>query len=203
VSGGSIARARGFWTRTGHRDRLTAAVRGRIGALRGTVLDVGGGRDAPHDEAWNPSVRLIRLDVSAAHRPDVVADATRLPVGDGRLDAVTMFEVLEHVASPWAMIDEARRVVRPGGALLGSAPLVWPIHGDPDDYFRFTEAGLRAMLTGFEAVTVIPIGNHVSAAWILLSARSRIARSLNPALRGIGRRADPRCPEGYVFSARR
>jgi SAM-dependent methyltransferase len=203
VSGGTIARARSFWLRTGHRDRLTAQLEERIGRLHGTVLDVGGGRDAPHDDAWSAGVTRIRLDISLAHRPNVVADALRLPFGERCVDAVTMFEVLEHVANPWEAIDEAWRVLRPGGSLLGSAPLVWPIHGDPDDYFRFTEAGLRTLLHRFETASLSPIGNHYSAAWILVSARSRSARVLNPIIRGIGRRSDPRCPEGYVFSARR
>lgn len=178
-------------------------LRERIGALRGTVLDVGGGRDAPHDDAWGPEARRFRLDISPAHAPDLVADVLRLPFADRGIDAVTMFEVLEHVPNPWEAIEEARRVLRPGGTLLGSAPLVWPIHGDPDDYFRFTDAGLRALLRGFDAVSVAPFGNHYSAAWILLAARSRVARSLNPAFRRLGGRTDPRCPEGYVFSARR
>lgn len=203
MSSGTVARARAFWLRTGHRDRLTAQVRDRIGRLRGTVLDIGGGREAPHDDAWSAGTRRVRLDVSPKHGPDVVADALRLPFGDERVDAITMFEVLEHLASPWQAVDEARRVLRRGGTLLGSAPLIWPIHGDPDDYFRFTESGLRSLLRRFETVSLLPIGNHYSAAWVLVSARSRLARTLNPALRMIGRRADPRCPEGYVFSARR
>jgi SAM-dependent methyltransferase len=203
VSSRPVDRARAFWRRTGHRDRLTAQVRRRIADLRGVVVDIGGGRDAPHDDAWDAGATRIRVDLSPAHAPDVVADALRLPFADERVDAVAMFEVLEHVARPWEAIEEAWRVLRPSGTLLGSAPLVWPIHGDPDDYYRFTEAGLRELLRRFEAVSVIPIGNHYSSAWILVAARSRVARSLNPLLRGIGRREDRACPEGYVFSARR
>jgi SAM-dependent methyltransferase len=114
-----------------------------------------------------------------------------------------MFEVLEHVPNPRTAIEEAGRVLREGGTLLGSAPLVWPIHGDPHDYFRFTDAGIRALLDGFRGVRLVPLGNHYSAAWIVVMARSRVARLLNPAMRRLGRRADPRCPEGYVFSASR
>ena len=196
-------RLRAFWLRTGHRERLTALLAERIPQLHGLVLDVGGGRDAPHDDAWPAEVRRLRIDVSPTHRPDVMGDAGHLPVRDGSVDAVTMFEVLEHVPNPWTAIEEAGHVLREGGTLLGSAPLVWPIHGDPHDYFRFTDAGIRALLHGFEDVRLVPIGNHYSAAWIVVTARSKVARLLNPAMRRVGRRADPRCPEGYVFSARR
>ncbi len=196
-------RIRAYWLRTGHRERLTHLLTERIRLLRGLVLDVGGGRGAAHDDAWPAEVRRLRVDVSPIHRPDVVGDALQLPVRDGSVDAVTMFEVLEHVPNPWTAIEEARRVLREGGTLLGSAPLVWPIHGDPHDYFRFTDAGIRALLHPFQDVRLVPIGNHYSAAWIVVTARSKIARLLNPAMRRVGRRADPLCPEGYVFSARR
>lgn len=182
---------------------MTRLLSDRISSLRGTVLDVGGGRGAPHDRFWTPGARRIRLDISIVHRPDVVGDAMRLPLADGSVDVILMVEVLEHVAEPWRVVLEAHRVLRPGGALLGSAPFVWPVHGDPDDYFRFTAAGLRSMLRGFDSAEVVPIGNHYSAAWSLVMARSRTARTLNPAMRLLTRRADARCPEGYVFHARR
>jgi len=52
-------------------------------------------------------------------------------------------------------------------------------------------------------VRLDPLGNHYSAAWVVVTARSKVARVLNPAMRRVGGRADPRCPEGYVFTARR
>ncbi|MGH2634809.1 MAG: class I SAM-dependent methyltransferase [Actinomycetota bacterium] len=199
----AAARVRTYWLRTGRRERVTALLSQRISRLGGTVLDVGGGRRAPHDDSWRSGTRRVRLDLSPIHAPDIVGDARRLPIRDAGVDVVTIVEVLEHVADPWQVLDEAWRVLRPGGTVLGSAPFVWPVHGDPDDYFRFTEAGLRALLHRFEPVVVVPIGNHYSAAWNLVTARSRAARILNPAFRRLTRRADGRCPEGYVFEARR
>lgn len=175
----------------------------RIAVLRGTVLDVGGGRHAPHDAAWDPGTRRWRLDIGSAHGPDICADATILPIGDAKLDAVVMFELLEHVPEPARVLQEAHRVLRPDGTLLGSAPFVWPVHGDPSDYFRFTADGLRHLLTGFSAVDVQPIGSALSAAWVVLASRSRPWRVANPLLRGIGGRPDARCPEGWLFTARR
>lgn len=50
---------------------------------------------------------------------DLFADG-RLPYGDASLDAVVLPQVLEHMPEPERMLDEARRVLRPGGRLVAS-----------------------------------------------------------------------------------
>jgi SAM-dependent methyltransferase len=182
---------------------LTRAVTPIIASLDGRVLDIGGGRDAPHDAAWRATVDRVRLDLSPAHHPDVQADAERLPFSDGTFDATVMFEVLEHLADPPAAAAEVRRILRPGGTFVGSAPFVWPVHGDPHDYFRFSADGLRVVLRGFSRVTLQPLGNAAGSAWLLLSNGSRALRVFNPLLRRLGERADPAAPEGYIFTATR
>ena len=66
---GTLEELRAFWVETGNRKRLTKALIPRIAPLRGRVLDVGGGRDAPHDVAWSTAAKRIRLDLVATHRP--------------------------------------------------------------------------------------------------------------------------------------
>lgn len=46
-----------------------------------------------------------------------------IPAADGELDAVVFNDVLEHVAEPAATLRELRRVIRPGGTLVGFVPL--------------------------------------------------------------------------------
>jgi hypothetical protein len=52
-------------------------------------------------------------------------------------------------------------------------------------------------------VEIVPHGNSLGAAWRLLSGRSRGLRALNPLIRWGSRQTNPRCPEGYVFVARK
>jgi SAM-dependent methyltransferase len=49
-------------------------------------------------------------------------DASGLPLPDSCADVVIMSELIEHLVDTDAAVDEARRVLRPGGALLLSTP---------------------------------------------------------------------------------
>jgi SAM-dependent methyltransferase len=75
---------------------------------------------------------LVGVDRDATHLPGlsgrvVVGDARRLPVATERFDAVTMFDVIEHLpaGSEPEAVAEAARVLCPGGLLFVSTPADW------------------------------------------------------------------------------
>ena len=74
-----------------------------------------------------PEVRWINVD-SVAHEgmpaPDLVCDGAHLPHSDGSVDYVVLHHVLEHFGCGEAkgLIDEAFRVLKPGGSLLVFVP---------------------------------------------------------------------------------
>lgn len=125
----------------------------------GRVLDVGGGRRRGRFRA-PPGARWIVADASAAGRPDVLADVQTLPFRDRAFDAIKITEVLEHVPDTAAALRECWRVLRPGGCLVATAPFLERLHGDPDDYVRYTEAMWRRLLgeCGLTAASVTPQG---------------------------------------------
>ena len=95
------------------------------------VLEVGGGRSGLTRLLY-PSTSVTNLDMDASfadapcNRQEgvrfVCGDATRLEFEDGAFDAVTMFDVLEHVPDHERAVLEALRVLKPGGYLLVSTP---------------------------------------------------------------------------------
>ena len=66
-----------------------------------------------------------------------------VPAADGSFDAVLSTQVLEHVTDPALYLSECSRLLRPGGRLLLSTHGTFVYHPDPDDYWRWTCAGLQ------------------------------------------------------------
>ena len=61
----------------------------------------------------------------------------------GRHDYILCTQVLEHVKKPEKMFQEFKRLLKPGGKLFLSTNFIYQIHMAPDDYWRFTEYGLK------------------------------------------------------------
>ena len=146
---------------------LWRAARAGTMAVRGRVLDAGSGRGT-----WREVIRSGGADyesIDMAPRggdcPTWVGDVMRMPqVPDGHYDAIVSHQVLEHLPRPWEALAEFRRVLRPGGVLVVSAPHLSRRHELPHDYFRFTQEGMESLLrdAGFDDIVVQPVGGLLS-----------------------------------------
>ncbi|MGH7090909.1 MAG: class I SAM-dependent methyltransferase, partial [Stellaceae bacterium] len=81
---------------------------------------------------------------------------SRLPVGAAEYDCVLSSQVLEHVPAPPSYLEEAHRVLRPGGTLLLSTHGLFEDHACPADYWRWTAYGLKKLVesAGFGVGTI-------------------------------------------------
>ena len=95
-------------------------------------------------------------------RADFFSDSMVLPFPEGTFDTIVSTQVLEHVRQPEIVIREMARILKPNGILILSAPMTWPLHEEPHDYYRYTLHGLRHLLeeADFEILDEIPRGNN-------------------------------------------
>ena len=128
---------------------------------------------------------------------DVLASLEALPFPDASFDEVLNTQVLEHVAEPAAALAELHRILRPGGRLWLTAPLVWELHEEPFDFFRYTRHGLEHLLraAGFADVRVDPLNGYFRTLGQLL-------RNMGPAT-GRGGRGDTLAVRVAVAAAHR
>jgi SAM-dependent methyltransferase len=98
-----------------------------------------------------------------------VADGEQLPFPDDSFDAVFAHGVVQYTANPRRLVDECRRVLRPGGdavfqvynriswlnALSGlmKVPLE---HEDAPVLLKFSLSEFRRLLSGFSSVRIVP-----------------------------------------------
>jgi SAM-dependent methyltransferase len=76
--------------------------------------------------------------------PFVHYDGWDVPLAGASVDVVYSHQVLEHVRDPSFHIGEITRVLRPGGAFIGSTSQFEPYHSR--SYWNFTPLGFQALV---------------------------------------------------------
>lgn len=118
------------------------------------ILDVGCGFgefgraffEEPCDVGLDISLRDLEISREAKiYRSIVQGDARKMPFEDAAFETVMSVSVLEHIPNVQPFFAEARRVLKPGGTLVISMPLV-----DMDAYMAFPPIA-RKMGLGFAA----------------------------------------------------
>ncbi|GIW65422.1 MAG: hypothetical protein KatS3mg093_401 [Candidatus Parcubacteria bacterium] len=129
------------------------------------ILDLGCGYK-PFKQFFSSSSEYIGIDFGAeSAEPDIVLDLNiqKLPFFNDYFDIVIISETLEHLYNIHFVIREAVRVVKKGGLIFISTPFIFPEHGHPFDFFRYTayfydqiakEYGLK-IITLRKATTII------------------------------------------------
>jgi len=129
---------------------------------KGTLYDLGAGESPYKDFFLLHAQQYIAVDWAGSFhntKADIAADLNQpLPIADEVADTVVSLSVMEHLCEPQTMLNEAFRILKPGGGLVMQVPWQWWIHEAPYDFFRYTPYGLKYMLgkAGFVDVVVEP-----------------------------------------------
>ena len=128
------------------------------------IVDVGVGDD-PFREATARFKDIVKMDIVPHSTVNMVYDFNKkLPFKADHFNCVIVANVLEHCSDPVKLLAEIYRVLKPGGALIGTVPFLIHIHQEPYDYFRYTEYALHKLFRNaeFKFDQVYIIGNLAS-----------------------------------------
>lgn len=135
------------------------------------ILDLGCGsgefgRYRPSHDVEVHGVDVDHGAVVSATRFEVAVqvdlDASPLPYKDDFFDAILARDILEHLREPWLILQDARRVLCPGGVIVASVVMAKPqaVWADYTHIRGFTRNSVELMFddAGFEVEAVWPMG---------------------------------------------
>lgn len=135
---------------------------------KGILIDVGCGR-MPYKELFLPHLKkYIGIDhpetaklYKGKYKPDIFADAVKIPLKSASVDTVLMLMLLEHLPTPEKALKEVHRLLKSKGVCILSTVQSYPLHDAPYDYYRYTEYGLAylAKQAGFTKIRSINQGS--------------------------------------------
>jgi SAM-dependent methyltransferase len=140
---------------------LEASLRHCASYVKGRLLDVGCGKKPYQHSYFSGAETYLGVDyLTDRSEPDIVASALDLPLEDSSFDTVVSTEVIEHLPDPLRALREMRRVVKPTGYVIVTAPMYWPRHDLPYDFYRYTYDGVLYLLkeSGLELVRLFNRG---------------------------------------------
>jgi SAM-dependent methyltransferase len=110
-----------------------------------------------------PGKKYIGADMQEGPGVDVILNLHNIDLPSKSVGTVLIMDTLEHVEFPRKAIEEVHRILSPEGILLMSSVMYFPIHGYPQDYWRFTPEAFKSLLkpftlsfSGFVGESVVP-----------------------------------------------
>lgn len=173
-----------------------------------SVLDVGCGDGAFLAAGRRHGLQVEGIDISPASEARCRSRGLPAVAGDyrtygfnGRFDAVTMWDVIEHLPSPRLFLARTRELLNPGGLLIAKVPMFGRLSvmlsaafpcaagallGAPGhlQYFTRSTLGRTIESEGF-AIEWLQPPRHMRSRPEGGSARKRVVRSMLPAYRSL------------------
>ena len=130
------------------------------------ILDVGSGA-APYWK-YRQDCRWVGLDVYPS-QPNTIVVTPGLPwkLKSSSFEGVLCTQMLEHSLNFNLILSEIERTLKRNGILVISVPFLYPYHGAPEDYHRFTKYAMIEHLKNYEILNQIELGNYFETQSVL------------------------------------
>jgi len=149
-----------FWFR--HRNAcITAAAKRLPPPNDGAIFDIGGGNGFVSLGLMNAGFKTVLVEpgpegaANGKRRgiPTVIcATTTDAGFRDSTLDAVGLFDVIEHIEDDVSFVESMKRLLKPGGRLYATVPTysaLWSSEDvDAGHYRRYTRSSISALIEG-------------------------------------------------------
>ena len=144
--------------------KINSLVKSALNNKEDKILDLGCGDNPYYHESI--SGKIICLDIKKTSKAHLISDAGSMPFKPNSFDKVISVNSFYYFKNPFDVVKSVHKLLKKGGKFILIAPFFYPIHDAPDDKYRFTEYGLRALLEDdFKIERIETIGgvfNHPS-----------------------------------------
>ncbi|MFA5422251.1 MAG: hypothetical protein WC374_00140 [Phycisphaerae bacterium] len=132
-------------------------VKQHLSEMTGPILEVGSkdyGNTQNLRALFDEKNEYIGIDMADGKGVDIVIDLTKdFDYINSRLKGMrfrTIFclSVIEHCEQPFKLADNLTRLLEKDGLICVSCPFSWKVHAYPNDYWRFTAAGIEKLFPG-------------------------------------------------------
>lgn len=103
-------------------------------------------------------LQYVGCDMREGPGVDSVQNLHGLDIPDNTVGTIVCLDTMEHVEFPRKAMSEMHRVLKPNGVLIMSSVFEFPIHGYPNDYWRFTPNAFRSLMKDFAECRVYSYG---------------------------------------------
>lgn len=119
--------------------------------IRGPVVEIGAKRHPSQERLANlrpafPGHEFIGCDMDAGPGVDRIENLEKLSFAEGGVGTFVLCDTLEHVRDLERAFGELDRCLdNDAGLLIATSVMLFPVHGFPNDYWRFTPEGFREL----------------------------------------------------------
>ena len=115
------------------------------------ILEIGSGnpkRNQSMKKLFQNSRSFVQTDVNQEYGHQYL-DIINISDTQKKFDLVLCTNVLEHIFEIEEAISNLTYLMKEDGYLIISMPFIYPLHDEPEDYWRLTEHNLRKLFSNF------------------------------------------------------